>query len=67
MAKQGQMDTVKIMAKVRKEKIVSEFLKTQTRCLIILNHLLFLFPLVIQDLVRTRRYVKKFMLPAEAR
>ena len=30
--------------------------------MIILYHLLFLFPLVIQDLVRTRRYVKKFML-----
>ena len=46
MAKQGQMDAVKIMAKVR-------FNATE----VIVPSLA-----VFQDLVRTRRYVKKFML-----
>ena len=46
MAKQGQMDAVKIMAKVR-------FNSTE----VIVPSLV-----VFQDLVRTRRYVKKFML-----
>ena len=45
MAKQGQMDAVKIMAKVSKCLINSE--REQFS---------------VQDLVRTRRYVKKFML-----
>ena len=45
MAKQGQMDAVKIMAKVSKFLINSE--REQFS---------------VQDLVRTRRYVKKFML-----
>ena len=52
MAKQGQMDAVKIMAKVNFGPIFFKIMSQFSPNLID-------FP---QDLVRTRRYVKKFML-----